>query len=69
MNNSYDFILKKNWNKKSPERVYHIPFIMLTAKSAIGSQMTIRNLFGQSAKLKERYTRESHIEAMELVHS
>lgn len=69
----------------------HIPFIMLTAKSAIGSQvegvgsgadyyftkpvnmdlllLTIRNLFGQSAKLKERYTRESHIEAMELVHS
>ena len=69
----------------------HIPFIMLTAKSALASQMegvgsgadyyftkpvnmdlllmTIRNLFEQSAKLKERYTRESHIEAMELVHS
>jgi ligand-binding sensor domain-containing protein/signal transduction histidine kinase/DNA-binding response OmpR family regulator len=69
----------------------HIPFLMLTARSAVASQMeglgsgadyyfakplnmellllTIRNRFDQSARLKERYTRESHIEAMELVHS
>ena len=31
--------------------------------------LTIRNRFEQGARLKERYTRESHIEAMELVHS
>ncbi len=31
--------------------------------------MTIRNRFEQSAKLRDRYTRDSHIEAMELVHS
>ena len=31
--------------------------------------LTIRNRFEQSAKLRDRYTRESHIEAMELVHS
>jgi ligand-binding sensor domain-containing protein/signal transduction histidine kinase/DNA-binding response OmpR family regulator len=69
----------------------HIPFIILTARSAVESQlegldsgadhyfakplnmdlllMTIRNIFDQGTKLKERYGRESHIEAMELVHS
>jgi ligand-binding sensor domain-containing protein/signal transduction histidine kinase/DNA-binding response OmpR family regulator len=69
----------------------HIPVLMLTARTALASQMqglgagadyyfakplnmellilTIRNRFEQSAKLKDRYTRESHIEAMELVHS
>jgi len=69
----------------------HIPFVMLTAKSAMKSQvegldsgadyyfakpvnldlllLTIRNLFSQGAKLKERFTREHNIEAMELVHS
>jgi ligand-binding sensor domain-containing protein/signal transduction histidine kinase/DNA-binding response OmpR family regulator len=31
--------------------------------------LTIHNRFEQSAKLRDRYTRESHIEAMELVHS
>ena len=69
----------------------HIPFIMLTAKSAVKSQvegvdsgadyyfskplnldlllLTIRNVFNQGAKLKEHFSREHHIEAMELVHS
>ena len=69
----------------------HIPFLMLTARTALTSQMegldsgadyyfakplnmellllTIRNRFDQSTRLKERFTRESHIEAMELVHS
>jgi ligand-binding sensor domain-containing protein/signal transduction histidine kinase/CheY-like chemotaxis protein len=31
--------------------------------------LTIRNRFDQDHKLKERYTRDSHAEAMELVHS
>ncbi|HLA59243.1 MAG TPA: response regulator, partial [Puia sp.] len=31
--------------------------------------LTIRNRFDQDRKLKERYTRDSHAEAMELVHS
>ncbi|HEY4061734.1 MAG TPA: two-component regulator propeller domain-containing protein [Puia sp.] len=31
--------------------------------------LTIRNRFDQDRKLRERYTRESHAEAMELVHS
>jgi len=69
----------------------HIPFIMLTAKSAVKSQvegvdsgadyyfakpvnldlllLTLRNIFSQGARLKERFGREHHIEAMELVHS
>jgi ligand-binding sensor domain-containing protein/signal transduction histidine kinase/DNA-binding response OmpR family regulator len=69
----------------------HIPFLMLTARTALASQvegldsgadyyfskplnmdlllLTVRNRFEQSARLKERYARESHIEAMELVHS
>jgi len=69
----------------------HIPFVMLTAKSAMKSQvegldsgadyyfakpvnldlllLTIRNIFSQGAKLKDRFSREHHIEAMELVHS
>ena len=69
----------------------HIPFLMLTARTTLASQvhgldsgadyyfakplnmelllLTIRNRFEQSARLKERYTRDSHIEAMELVHS
>jgi len=29
----------------------------------------VRNRFDQDRKIKERYTRESHVEAMELVHS
>lgn len=69
----------------------HIPFIMLTAKSALKSQveglgsgadyyfakpvnldlllLTIRNLFSQGLRQKDRFGREHHIEAMELVHS
>jgi len=69
----------------------HVPFLMLTARTAIASQveglgsgadyyfskplnmdlllLTIRNRFEQAARLKERYARESNIEAMELVHS
>lgn len=69
----------------------HIPFIMLTARSAQASQvqgldsgadhyfakplnielllLTIRNRFDQHARLKEHYIRNSHVEAMELVHS
>jgi DNA-binding response OmpR family regulator len=69
----------------------HIPFIILTAKSALDSQikgldsgadyyfakplnmdlllLTIRNIFNQGVKLKERYGREHQVEAMELVHS
>jgi DNA-binding response OmpR family regulator len=69
----------------------HIPFLMLTARTTLASQvhgldsgadyyfakplnmelllLTIRNRFEQSARLKERYIRGSHIEAMELVHS
>jgi signal transduction histidine kinase/ligand-binding sensor domain-containing protein/DNA-binding response OmpR family regulator len=69
----------------------HIPFLMLTARTALASQMegldsgadyyfpkplnmdllllTIRNRFEHAKKLRERYTRESNIEAMDLVHS
>ncbi|HMH22211.1 MAG TPA: two-component regulator propeller domain-containing protein [Puia sp.] len=69
----------------------HIPFIMLTARTALSSQMeglgsgadyyfakplnmdllllTIRNRFEQGRRLKERYTTDHHIAAMELVHS
>lgn len=69
----------------------HIPFIILTAKSTLNSQiegldsgadyyfakplnmdlllLTIRNIFNQGAKLKERYGREHQVEAMDLVHS
>jgi len=69
----------------------HIPFIMLTAKSTLNSQiegldsgadyyfakplnmelllLTIRNIFNQGAKLKERYGRDHQAEVMELVHS
>ena len=69
----------------------HIPFLMLTAKSAAAAQveglgagadyyfakplnielllLTIRNRFDQDRKLKERYAKDSHVKAMELVHS
>ncbi len=69
----------------------HIPVIILTARTALTSQvegldagadyyfakplnmelllLTIRNRFDQDRKLKERYSRDSHVEAMELVHS
>lgn len=69
----------------------HIPFVMLTAKSAAAAQvegldagadhyfakplniellqLTIRNRFDQDRMLKDRYRRDSHVEAMELVHS
>jgi ligand-binding sensor domain-containing protein/signal transduction histidine kinase/DNA-binding response OmpR family regulator len=69
----------------------HIPVIILTARTAMSSQvegldagadyyfakplnmellqLTIRNRFDQDRKLKERYSRDSHVEAMELVHS
>ena len=69
----------------------HIPFLILTARTAAAAQMagldagadyyfgkplnmdllllTIRNRFNQDRKLKERYSREAHVEAMELVHS
>jgi len=69
----------------------HIPFLMLTARTALASQvegldsgadyyfskplnmdlllLTVRNRFEQSARLKQRYARESNIEAMELVNS
>jgi DNA-binding response OmpR family regulator len=69
----------------------HIPFLILTARTAAAAQMegldagadyyfakplnmellmlSIRNRFDQDRKLKERYSRESHVEAMELVHS
>ncbi|HLZ88455.1 MAG TPA: two-component regulator propeller domain-containing protein [Puia sp.] len=71
--------------------ICHIPFLMLTARSAAAAQLegldagadyyfakpmnmellllTIRNRFDQDRKLKERYSRESQVEAMELVHS
>jgi len=69
----------------------HIPFLILTARTAAAAQvegldagadyyfskplnmellmLSIRNRFDQDRKLKERYSRESHVEAMELVHS
>ncbi len=69
----------------------HIPFIILTARTAASAQfegldagadyyfskplnmelllLTIRNRFDQDRKLKERYSRDSQVEAMELVHS
>jgi len=69
----------------------HIPVLMLTARTALASQvegldsgadyyfskplnmelllLTVRNRFEQAARLKQRYARESNIEAMELVHS
>jgi ligand-binding sensor domain-containing protein/signal transduction histidine kinase/DNA-binding response OmpR family regulator len=69
----------------------HIPVVILTARTAVSSQMegldagadyyfakplniellllTIRNRFDQDRKLKERYSRDSHVQAMELVHS
>lgn len=69
----------------------HIPFLILTARTAAAAQMegldagadyyfgkplnmellllTIRNRFSVDRKLKERYSREAHVEAMELVHS
>jgi DNA-binding response OmpR family regulator len=69
----------------------HIPVLMLTARTALASQvegldsgadyyfskplnmelllLTVRNRFEQSARLKQRYARESNIEAMDLVHS
>jgi len=69
----------------------HIPFLMLTARTAQSEQvegldagadyyfakplnmelllLTIRNRLEHERKLKERYTRDSHVEAMELVHS
>lgn len=69
----------------------HIPFLMLTARTAEAAQLegldagadyyfakplnmdllllTIRNRFDQDRKLKERYSRDSQVEAMELVHS
>ena len=69
----------------------HIPFLILTARTAPAAQLegldagadyyfskplnmellllTIRNRFDQDRKLKERYSRDSQVEAMELVHS
>jgi len=69
----------------------HIPFLMLTARTAAAAQregldagadyyfakplnielllLTIRNRFDQDRKLKERYSRDSQLQAMELVHS
>jgi ligand-binding sensor domain-containing protein/signal transduction histidine kinase/DNA-binding response OmpR family regulator len=69
----------------------HIPFLMLTARSALSAQkegldsgadyyfakplnidlllLTIRNRFDQDRKLKDRYVRNSQMEAMELVHN
>jgi ligand-binding sensor domain-containing protein/signal transduction histidine kinase/DNA-binding response OmpR family regulator len=69
----------------------HIPFLILTARTAAAAQMegldagadyyfakpsnmellmlSIRNRFDQDRKIKERYSRDSHVEAMELVHS
>jgi signal transduction histidine kinase/ligand-binding sensor domain-containing protein/DNA-binding response OmpR family regulator len=69
----------------------HIPFLILTARTASAAQLegldagadyyfskplnmellllTIRNRFDQDRKLKERYSRDSQVEAMELVHS
>ncbi|HEY4336629.1 MAG TPA: hybrid sensor histidine kinase/response regulator transcription factor, partial [Puia sp.] len=69
----------------------HIPFLILTARTASAAQLegldagadyyfskplnmellllTIRNRFDQDRKLKDRYSRDSQVEAMELVHS
>ncbi len=69
----------------------HIPFIMLTAKNALESEiegvesgadfyfskplsmhllkLTVRNIFNQKQKLKEKYFKDYHAEARELVHS
>lgn len=69
----------------------HIPFIMLTAKGALESNLegiasgadfyfskplsmqllegTIKNILLQKQKLKERYLRDQHAEAKELVHT
>ncbi|WP_331583149.1 hybrid sensor histidine kinase/response regulator transcription factor [Puia sp.] len=69
----------------------HIPFLMLTARTAPAAQLegldagadyyfakplnmdllllTIRNRFDRDRKLKDRYSRDSQVEAMELVHS
>ncbi|MDP4253931.1 MAG: two-component regulator propeller domain-containing protein [Bacteroidota bacterium] len=76
--------------REDPETA-HTPFVMLTARSAVESQveglesgadhyfakplnidlllLTIRNIFDQGTKRKERFGRDSHIEAMEQVHS
>ena len=76
---------------KQDIEISHIPFMMLTAKDAIESQiegvesgadfyfskpfsidlllLTIRNIFEQGTKLKERYAKDYHIQARELVHS
>lgn len=69
----------------------HIPFLILTAKERLDSQIegiksgadyyfakplsldvllpTIRNIFYQKQKLKERFIKNQHAEAKELVHS
>jgi signal transduction histidine kinase/ligand-binding sensor domain-containing protein/DNA-binding response OmpR family regulator len=69
----------------------HIPFIMLTAKDALESEiegvesgadfyfskplsmhllkLTIRNIFSQRQKLKEKYLKDYHADVKELVHS
>ena len=76
---------------KSDIDTCHIPFIMLTARSAESAQveglgagadyyfakplnmqlllLTIRNRLEQDRRLKQRYKQDSHVEAMELVHS
>jgi DNA-binding response OmpR family regulator len=69
----------------------HIPVLILTARTALTSQvegldagadyyfakplnmelllLTIRNRFDQDRKLKERYSHDSHVQAMELAHT
>jgi ligand-binding sensor domain-containing protein/signal transduction histidine kinase/DNA-binding response OmpR family regulator len=69
----------------------HIPVLILTARTAMSSQvegldagadyyfakplnmelllLTIRNRFDQDRKLKERYSHDSHVQAMDLVHT
>lgn len=76
---------------KQEAETKHIPFVMLTARTTLTSQiegldsgadyyfakplnmdlllLTIRNIFNQGTKLKQRYGREHQIEALELVHS